>query len=66
MTNVVTNIVWMISSNAVPVMWGPDWSTQQSIFLMGFSSGFPLALGLAVFYAIVRSVRSSPFPSHDD
>jgi len=67
MTNTlfITNIVWMISSNTVPVSVS-DWATQTTMFIEGFSDAFPLAIALSVVWAIISSLRAGHFPTTRD
>jgi len=66
MTNlIVTNFVIIANTNPVVVTM-MDWQTQSAYFLSGLSYGLPLALALAVFYAIVKALKPTPFPSAND
>jgi hypothetical protein len=66
MTNIIliTNFVWMITTNPVPVVQVQDWTCQSQLYIQGFDSAVPLAAAWAVFMVVKRAMRSKHgFPS---
>jgi len=59
MTNIITNVVLVVTNGGVVSASVCDWDTQVHFFSNGLCSGFALSLGLAVMWAVIKGVRGA-------
>jgi hypothetical protein len=66
-TITITNIVFLVSTNPVPVVLsGLTFDVQVQLFFEGFAFAFPFSCCIALIWVLARALRPPRFPSSDE